>query len=199
MTFPSAALPRAALAGAVAVVLAACDDPDTSEVELQPSTAAVLADGADRLAAALDDGEPCRVVAEADALVERAEVAVADGTAPADVGTEVVRVAQTLTTDVRCDPDGPVDLDSAPGTDDGTEPEPAEPDPAPQDDPPDAPADDDVPSDDPGDGPPDDPGGGPPDERGGGPPDHADPGGRGGGQGSGQGAAGRGGGRGGGR
>lgn len=142
------------------LLLAACAQPEEPSVTLDEEAAQGLAQGAQRLAGALDEGDACAAMAEADAVAAQARDGVASGTVPTDVANEVEAVVTEVTEDLSCDADASTDEDEDDANDgDGErEPEP-EPEPDPEPDPePEAPEDDD-----PGGGPDDDgpPGGGP--------------------------------------
>jgi hypothetical protein len=92
----------------LAVGAAGCssDDASAGGVPLDPATGAVLADAADRLADALDSGDPCRALAEAEALEERARGAVAEEHAPETVVAEAIRVVDATTAGLTCEHGG---------------------------------------------------------------------------------------------
>lgn len=94
------------IGGLLIVVAAGCTagSSESPSLELDRATAAVLADGADRLADALADDDPCRALLEADALRERAARALEEGEAPASVATETARVVDATTADLSCEP-----------------------------------------------------------------------------------------------
>lgn len=141
----------------VGVLALGCTTPEAAD-DLDASTAEELAEGAERLAAALDADDSCVALTEADELERRVRAAGEAGDAPDEVVTETVRVAASLTADLRCDPAEPD--------------EPDEPDEPPEADGPDDAPEADGPAGNGGgdeaDGGP--PGGGPPSDRGNGPP-----------------------------
>ena len=90
---------------ALVLLLAACAGPEEDDVALDEETAQALSQGAQRLAAALEDEDPCAAMAEADAVNAQARDGVASGTVPADVANQVEAVTTELTSDLTCDPD----------------------------------------------------------------------------------------------
>lgn len=131
---------------ALLLLVAACAGPEEEDaVALDEEAAQTLAEGAQRLAGALDDEDACAAMAEADAVNAQARDGVASGTVPPEVANQVEAVTTELTSQLTCEPDEP-DGDDEP---DEPEPEP-EPDDPPEDDP-----DEDQPSKGPeGEGPP---------------------------------------------
>ena len=75
---------------------------------LDDEAAQALAQGAQRLASALEDEDGCAAMAEADAVASQARDGVAAGTVPPNVANEVEAVTSELTADIACEPD---DLD----------------------------------------------------------------------------------------
>jgi hypothetical protein len=92
------------LGGLLVVGVAGCASEGASPVPLDRATGAVLADAADRLADALAAEEPCRALAEAEALRERADHALEVGDAPETVVTETHRVVDASTGALVCEP-----------------------------------------------------------------------------------------------
>lgn len=139
------------LAGVLAGALSACGpaedgrgpgaDEPAGPRALDPTVAALLADSADRAAAAIDDGDHCAALVELDALGTRAEESRTAGQLPSDVASELERVAAVVRGSLACE------------TGDDREAEAAEPvvEPEPEDGA--APAEDDTPD---GQGAPDD-------------------------------------------
>ena len=114
---------RLAPLAALVLLLAACGPPEEDQIVLDDEAAQALAQGAQRLASALDDGDGCAAMAEADAVSSQARDGVAAGTVPPHVANEVEAVATELTGDLACEPD-----------DDGDDPA-EEPEEAPEDEP----------------------------------------------------------------
>jgi hypothetical protein len=130
------------LGGLLVVGVTGCTAADPSEAApLDRATGAVLADAADRLASALEEGDACQAHAEVEALEARADAAHRAGEAPEEVVAETVRVARAVTAGIVCGDATPVTLDDedpAEGADDAevapdveVEAAPAEPAPAP--------------------------------------------------------------------
>jgi hypothetical protein len=107
---------RAAVFGGLFVVgVTGCTAADAPQAaSLDRATGAVLADAADRLASALEAGDPCRALAEVDELEARTDAARQAGEAPEEVLTEAVRVARAVTAGLVCGGD-PVPLDAEDG------------------------------------------------------------------------------------
>jgi hypothetical protein len=126
---------RLPLLAALVLLLAACGPPEEDQVVLDDEAAQALAQGAQRLASALEDEDGCAAMAEADAVASQARDGVAAGTVPPNVANEVEAVTSELTADIACEPD---DLDEDPDDE----------------------AEDDGPPEDPGEGPPEDRGDG---------------------------------------
>jgi uncharacterized membrane protein YgcG len=101
----------AVLGGLLALVLAGCSAEGPEPAALDRATGAVLADAADRLADALASDDPCRAVAEADALRERAARALEAGDAPESVVKETTRIVDATTVGLTCEPI-PIDDDA---------------------------------------------------------------------------------------
>jgi hypothetical protein len=107
--------PRTRLAGAacaLALAVAACG----SSPQLDPTTAAVLADRADRLATLIEAGEHCAAMVEAEGLADRARAGVETGALPGSLGAEVESVALDLAADLDCEADAVTDEDEQPDT-----------------------------------------------------------------------------------
>jgi hypothetical protein len=121
-------VPRIASLAALVLLLAACGPPEEDQVVLDDEAAQALAQGAQRLASALEDEDGCAAMAEADAVASQARDGVASGTVPPHVANEVEAVTSELTTDLACEPD---DLEDEP--DEDPEDEPQEPEPEPED------------------------------------------------------------------
>jgi hypothetical protein len=121
-------VPRIAPLAALVLLLAACGPPEEDQVVLDDEAAQALAQGAQRLASALEDEDGCAAMAEADAVASQARDGVASGTVPPHVANEVEAVTSELTTDLECEPD---DLEDEP--DEDSEEEPQEPEPEPED------------------------------------------------------------------
>jgi hypothetical protein len=102
------------LGGLLVVGVAGCTaaDPPRAAAPLDRATGAVLADAAERLASALEDGDACQAHAEVDALEARADAAHRAGEAPEEVVAETVRVARAVTAGVVCGEGAPVTLDA---------------------------------------------------------------------------------------
>ena len=149
---------RLAPLAALVLLLAACGPPEEDQIVLDDEAAQALAQGAQRLASALDDGDGCAAMAEADAVSSQARDGVAAGTVPPHVANEVEAVATELTGDLTCEPDDVEDV----------------PDEGPEEDPQEEPDDEPVEEPDEGDGPPEDRGGGR--DRGNGPDGEGPPG-----------------------
>jgi hypothetical protein len=119
---------RLLVAAAVAVVAAACDDgagdPEAGEdpVIADAALGGALAEGADRLAALLEEGDDCAALEEAELLYARTRDGVDLGALPPAIAHEIEAVAVEVTRDLECPDEGPE-----------PEPEP-EPDPEPQQD-----------------------------------------------------------------
>jgi hypothetical protein len=92
------------LGGLLALGVGGCASEGASPVPLDRATGAVLADAADRLAEALAGEEPCRALAEAEALRERADRALEVGDAPETVVVETHRVVDASTAALVCEP-----------------------------------------------------------------------------------------------
>ena len=98
------ASPQFVAAGALcaaAVVLAAC----TGASRVDPATAAVLADRAERLADHIDADAHCEALTEADALLQMTARGVDDGAIAVGMAAEVEAVVADITTDLGCDTD----------------------------------------------------------------------------------------------
>ena len=93
------------LAVVVALLAVACATPESDDVALSEAVSEDLADGADRLAEALEAEDDCGALAEADAIERRVDAIAASGEAPETVLTETIRVVAALTVDLRCTPD----------------------------------------------------------------------------------------------
>lgn len=98
-------MPRLTVLALLLVLLAACAQPEEEAVALDADAAQALAQGAERLASALADDDPCAALAEADAVTSQARDGVESGTVPADVANEVEAVTAELTSDLTCEPD----------------------------------------------------------------------------------------------
>lgn len=124
---------------ALLLLVAACAGPEEEDaVALDEEAAQTLAEGAQRLAGALDDEDACAAMAEADAVNAQARDGVASGTVPPEVANQVEAVTTELTSQLTCEPDEPDGEDEPDGDDEPDEPEPEpEPDDPPEDDPPD--------------------------------------------------------------
>jgi outer membrane biosynthesis protein TonB len=119
---------------AVPLVLAACTRADETPPARALDATTVLADHADRLADHLRIGNGCRVLAEAEALLERTAEGVREGHVSRAVAGEVRAVVAEVTSDASCEGEPPTD----PGPLEAREhpqPEP-EPEPEPEPDPP---------------------------------------------------------------
>ena len=112
------------------LLLAACGPPEEDQVVLDDEAAQALAQGAQRLASALEDEDGCAALAEADAVASQARDGVASGTVPPHVGNEVEAVVTELTADLACEPDE--DPEEEPEDEPGPDPE-DEPGPDPED------------------------------------------------------------------
>lgn len=96
---------RASLAVLVALLLAAsCRGPAEDDVALSDRVAEELAVDAEEVARAIESDDACRALAAAEDLRDRAEGALADGSAPATVVTESVRVITEVTAELSCAP-----------------------------------------------------------------------------------------------
>jgi hypothetical protein len=127
MRAPLLALPLALL-----LLVAACAGPEEEATVLDEDAAGTLAQGADRLAQELDEGDDCGALAEADAMVARARDGVEAGLVPNEVAAEVEAVASDTTDDLDCRPDEQ-DADADPDPDADSDPDP-DPDPGGEDD-----------------------------------------------------------------
>lgn len=103
---------RSALLLSSLLLLAACAGPGEGPDVLDEEAAAALAQGADQLASALDDGDECAALAEADALVSRTSDGVEAGLVPGDVAAEVEAIADETTDGLECTADEPTDPDA---------------------------------------------------------------------------------------
>ena len=132
----------------VLVLLTACAEPEDDAVALDEEAALALAQGAQRLASALEGDDACGALAEADAVASQARAGVRAGTVPTHVANEVDAVTSEVTADLDCRPDeesdeadqdgdgADQDGDGADGTDPADEAdEPSEPAPDPEPDP----------------------------------------------------------------
>lgn len=100
------------------------DSADSAGASLDRAMGAVLADGADRLAEALEADDACRALLEADALRERAARALEAGDAPDDVVAETTRVVDATTFALTCEVE--TAAEDADGTDEAAQDEAAE-------------------------------------------------------------------------
>jgi hypothetical protein len=101
-------LPFAAGVAALALLLGACagaDDDTAASPITDAGVAATLADGAERLAALLDEGDDCAALDEAELLYTRAREGTDAGSVPPEVAREIEDVAAELTRALECDPE----------------------------------------------------------------------------------------------
>jgi hypothetical protein len=91
------------------LLLGACAGADGDDAATSPITdaglAATLADGADRLAALLEEGDDCAALDEAELLYTRSREGTDAGSVPPEVAREIGDVAAELTRDLDCDDD----------------------------------------------------------------------------------------------
>lgn len=90
---------------AVLLLTVACRGPEEGDdVALSEAVADDLAVDAEEVARAIEDDDACRALAAAADLRDRAESALVDGSAPATVVTESVRVITEVTAELSCEP-----------------------------------------------------------------------------------------------
>jgi hypothetical protein len=104
------------LGGLLIVGGTACAAPDPEVALIDEAAGAVLADAADRLAEALEAGDGCRALEEAEALRTRADAALAAGEVDAAVADETHRIAAATTAGADCEAT-PTALGAAAGAD----------------------------------------------------------------------------------
>jgi hypothetical protein len=95
------------LLAAVVLVLPACggdDEPRAASPRLEPRVAAPLATQADRVAAALERGDPCTARREATELQRRTVGAVNTGDVPAALQEELTAAVNRVAAEVVCVP-----------------------------------------------------------------------------------------------